>query len=699
MALKGRNALAGETSPYLLQHADNPVEWYPWSEEALEKARAEEKPILLSVGYSACHWCHVMAHESFEDDATAQIMNQHFVNIKVDREERPDLDKIYQTAHQLLTQRAGGWPLTMFLTADDHAPFYGGTYFPKERRFGMPAFREILQWVAQAHRERRADIRQQNDSLVQAMHGTEPVAEHEQVINPQPLDEAYHALQSSFDERFGGFGGAPKFPHPTNLERLLRHYAATAAAGEADPRALEMAVASLTHMGNGGIYDHLGGGFCRYSVDQFWMIPHFEKMLYDNGPLLTLYAEAWQLTGDPLFRQIARRTEEWVMREMQAPEGGYYSSLDADSEGEEGKFYVWTPDEAKAHLEEDEYRALAARYGLEGEPNFEGKAWHLHTFKDWTEVASDLGANEDRCRKLVSSAQGKLYEVRSGRIWPGRDEKVLASWNALMIKGMATAARIFGDADCLDSAERALDFVRSRLWRDGRLRVTYKDGQAKYAAYLDDHAFILDALLCLLQCRWRSEDLSFAVEIADLMLARFQDEANGGFFFTADDHESLFHRPKPMVDDALPSGNGIAAYALARLGHLLGETRYLDAVERTLRAGWNGLQRYPHAHNALLLAVEEYLDPPQIIVLRGEGAELERWRTRCLKKYAPRRVCFAIAANETDLPGLLGERAPRGSIVAYVCEGRVCSAPVSDYEALESALAPLEVQTSGATAG
>ena len=316
MALKGRNALAGETSPYLLQHADNPVEWYPWSEEALEKARAEEKPILLSVGYSACHWCHVMAHESFEDDATAQIMNQHFVNIKVDREERPDLDKIYQTAHQLLTQRAGGWPLTMFLTADDRAPFYGGTYFPKERRFGMPAFREILQWVAQAHRERRADIRQQNDSLVQAMHGTEPVAEREQVINPQPLDEAYHALQSSFDERFGGFGGAPKFPHPTNLERLLRHYAATAAAGEADPRALGMAVASLTHMGNGGIYDHLGGGFCRYSVDQFWMIPHFEKMLYDNGPLLTLYAEAWQLTGDPLFRQIARRTAEWVMREM-----------------------------------------------------------------------------------------------------------------------------------------------------------------------------------------------------------------------------------------------------------------------------------------------------------------------------------------------------------------------------------------------
>jgi len=684
------NALGGETSPYLLQHADNPVQWYPWSDDALNKARAEKKPILLSVGYSACHWCHVMAHESFEDDETARIMNERFVNIKVDREERPDLDKIYQTAHQLLTQRAGGWPLTMFLTSDDHAPFYAGTYFPKDQRYGMPAFKEILQWVAKVHQEKIADIRQQNESLVRAMRSTEPAPDRESEINRDPLDEAYRALQSSFDERFGGFGGAPKFPHPTNLERLLRHFVATFIGGEADVKALQMAGNSLVRMAQGGIYDHLGGGFCRYSVDQFWMIPHFEKMLYDNGPLLTLYAEARQLTGEPMFEIVARETADWVIREMQSPEGGYYSTLDADSEGKEGKFYVWTPDEVKSLLEEDEFLAFAARYGLDGEPNFEGEAWHLHTFKDWAQVAADAGVDEDRARELVASAKPKLLEVRSNRVWPGRDEKILTAWNGLMIKGMSTAARVLEDARYLESVERALDFVRSNLWRDGRLLATYKDGRARHPAYLDDHAFLIDALLNLLQCRWRAEDLAFAVDLADVLLAHFSDEENGGFFFTANDHETLFHRPKPMTDDALPAGNGIAAFAFGRLGHLLGEIRYLDAAEKTIRAGWRSITQFPHAHNALLLAVEEYLDPPQTIVLRGSGDELSRWHARCLERHAPRRLCVAIPDDEQALPGLLRQRTPRDGVVAYVCEGHVCGAPISTFDELEAALRPLE---------
>ncbi len=685
------NALAKETSPYLLQHANNPVRWYPWSETALKKARDEDKPILLSVGYSACHWCHVMAHESFEDPETAEIMNQHFVNIKVDREERPDLDKIYQTAHQLLTQRPGGWPLTMFLAPDNHTPFFGGTYFPKDRRYGMRSFKEILKWVAEVHRERKTDISKQNVSLLEAMRSTEPEPSGAEIIR-QPLNQAFKSLKAAYDPRFGGFGGAPKFPHPTNIERLLRHFAATVSAGEAETEAVQMAANSLMMMAHGGLYDHLGGGFCRYSVDQFWMIPHFEKMLYDNGPLLTLYSEAWQLCGEPFFEQVARETAAWVIREMQSPEGGYYSTLDADSEGEEGKFYVWTPDEVKALLDEDEHRAFSARYGLDGEPNFEGKAWHLHTFKDWAQVAEAAGVDEARARELVSSAKPKLFQVRSKRVWPARDEKILTSWNGLMVKGMATAARVFGDDAYLDSAERALEFLRSKLWRDGRLWVSYKDGRAKYAAYLDDYAFLLDALLCLLQCRWRSQDLSFATELADLVLAHFEDKAGGGFFFTADDSEALFHRTKPMSDDALPAGNGIAAYALGRLGHLLGETRYLDAAASAIRAGWQGLERMPHAHNALLLAVEEHLDPPQTVVIRGQGKTLERWQARCLSAYAPRRFSVAIPSSERSLPGMLKQRAAREDIVAYACEGHVCKAPVTEFEGLEAALKPLEAQ-------
>ena len=716
------NALANETSPYLLQHADNPVDWQPWGPEALGRARREDKPILLSVGYSACHWCHVMAHESFEDEDTARLMNELYVNIKVDREERPDIDKIYQTAHQLLARRTGGWPLTVMLTPDDHVPFFAGTYFPDAARHGLPSFRQVLSGVERLYRERRDDIRRQNASLVEALASLDPGTDVNAGADGAPptraaLDAARAALMQSYDARHGGFGDAPKFPHPTNLERLMRDYAARPASADG---AAGLAAATFTFrkMCGGGLYDHVGGGFCRYSVDAEWMIPHFEKMLYDNGPLLSVAAELHQITADPAFARVARETAAWVMREMQSPEGGYYSTLDADSEGVEGKFYVWTPDEVRGLVADDEYAALASRFGLDRPPNFEGSHWHLHAFREISDVARATGATgatgvtgatgatsatgvtgatgiteatEAETAERIDRALAALFEARSGRVRPGRDEKVLTSWNGLMIKGMATAGRVLGAPELVASAERAVDFIRTTMWRGGRLHATYKAGRARFNGYLDDYACLADGLLALLASRWRARDLEFAVALADAMLAHFEDREHGGFFFTADDHERLIHRPKPMTDDSTPSGNGVAATVLGRLGHLLGDTRYLGAAERVLHAAREGLDRFPHAHTTLLVALEEYLDPPEIVVIRGGPGALETWRARATAGYAPRRVVIAIPDDAADLPALLAERTPRGSPVAYVCEGHVCDAPVTEFGAFHARLAAGEV--------
>ncbi|UCE90246.1 MAG: thioredoxin domain-containing protein [Pseudomonadota bacterium] len=689
------NRLADETSPYLLQHAHNPVDWYPWGEEALQRAREEGRLILLSIGYSACHWCHVMAHESFEDAATAAVMNELYVNIKVDREERPDLDRIYQSAHHLLNQRGGGWPLTVILTPDEHIPFFAGTYFPKERKYGMPSFTELLQRVHDFYGEHRDEIEKQNASLLQALDGMDgPHAVDAASINAVPLDQARRQLEGEYDNQYAGFGKAPKFPHPTNLERLLRHWAATASGEAPDKRALDMARVTLHAMASGGIYDQLGGGFCRYSVDEQWMIPHFEKMLYDNGPLLTLYAQAYGATGEAALGRVAVETGEWVMREMQSPEGGYYSTLDADSEGEEGKFYVWSPDAARAVLDKDEYTVAARIYGLDRPANFEGH-WHLHVFEALDSVANDLSLEPGQAQQLLASARRKLLEAREARVHPGRDEKILTSWNGLMITGMAAAGRHLGRTDFIDSAQRAVDFIRATLYRDGRLLATYKDGKAHLMAYLDDYAFMLQGLLELLQARWRDTDLQFAMELADTLLESFEDRERGGFYFTAHDHERLIHRPRPFMDEAIPSGNGIAAHTLARLGHLLGEMRYLEAAERTLKAAWHGISSYPHAHGALLLAVEEHLFPPQTIVMRGNIDTLQAWTARCNTDYAPRRMSFAIPPD-SELPGLLAERKPQGEAVAYVCTSMRCQAPITDLDGLETALRETTAHTGGA---
>ena len=670
------NRLARETSPYLLQHADNPVDWHPWGDAAFALAHESGKPVLLSVGYSACHWCHVMAHESFEDEAVAELMNELFVNIKVDREERPDVDKIYQSAHQLLMQRGGGWPLTMFLNAEDQRPFFGGTYFPKDPRHGLPGFPGLLTRVADYYRENGAAIRKQGDQLSDVMDRLIPeTAAAGQELNPAPIAKARKQLASTFDGDYGGFGGAPKFPHPTTIDRLLRTWRSSANNAEPDIDALFMATLTLTRMAEGGIYDHVGGGFCRYSVDRYWHIPHFEKMLYDNGPLLAIYAQAFLATGEKLFGDTASETANWVLADMRSAEGGFYSSRDADSEGEEGKYYVWTPDEVAELLEPEQYALFARKFGLDNDANFEGK-WHLSV----REAVADPDS-------VIERAKSTLLAQRDKRIAPGLDDKQLTSWNALAIRGLAIAGRSFDRPDLIDAAAGASTVIRDKLMVNGRLLASYKDGEARFPAYLDDHAFLIDALLEVLQSRWDNSHLEFAAELADLLLEHFEDKKAGGFFFTADDHETLMHRPKPLADEAMPSGNGIAAFALQRLGHLLGEQRYVDAAERTLRSAWQAMDKYPHGHVTLLSALEEYLDPPEIIVIRGESKEIARWRDSAAKLYSPARLVFAIDENEANLPGLLAERkSVPGEAVAYRCVGTHCELPVTSWEALAALL-------------
>jgi uncharacterized protein YyaL (SSP411 family) len=655
------NRLSRETSPYLQQHAANPVDWYSWGEEALARARAEDKPILLSVGYSACHWCHVMAHESFEDPQVAATMNRLFINVKVDREERPDLDQIYQAAHQMLAQRPGGWPLTMFLSPDG-TPFFGGTYFPHTARYGMPAFAELCERIGALWRERRADIEAQNAELAQALARTNPRRSGERAaFSSEAIQALTDTLRASFDAVHGGFGGAPKFPHPTDLELCLRR------------RELEIARVTLLRMCEGGIYDQLGGGFCRYSTDAHWTIPHFEKMLYDNGPLLGLLADAWVLTREEPFARCAHETAGWIVREMQSSEGGYYSSLDADSEHEEGRFYVWSRDEVRDLLSTQEYEAIARHYGLDGPANFENRLWHLRV----TAPVEDEAA--------LAQARAKLFQAREKRVRPGRDEKILVSWNALAMRGMAHAGRVFGRPDWIESARRALQFVRGAMWRDGRLHATYKDGRAHLAAYLDDYAFLLAAVLELVQDRYSSDELVFARGLADVLLEQFEDPAEGGFFFTAREHEALIHRPKSGHDHATPAGNAIAAWSLQRLAALVADDRYARAAERTLELFYPQMRAQPAGCAAMAIALEEHLEPPRTLILRGKAQALPAWQHALAQEFLPDLAVLAIA-DGMDAPAVLDKPARPEPVNAWLCRGVTCLAPVTDLVKLKKML-------------
>jgi uncharacterized protein YyaL (SSP411 family) len=674
------NHLIHETSPYLLQHADNPVDWHPWTPEVLQLAHEQNKPILLSIGYSACHWCHVMAHESFEDADVAAVMNEHFINIKVDREERPDLDQIYQNAHYLLARRSGGWPLTMFLSPDG-TPFYSGTYFPKQARYGLPGFPQLLLQLAQAYKEKRKELAAQSEQLISALAAWQPKPNSDETtFDASSLADAVQQLKQDCDRVNGGFGDAPKFLHPAELDLLLRQ-----AKKHQDDDARHVALFTLQQMALGGLYDQLGGGFCRYSVDASWDIPHFEKMLYDNGLLLGLYCDAWLNSRDPLFARIVEQTATWVMREMQSPQGGYYASLDADSEHEEGKFYVWQRNDIRDLLSEAEYAIVKPYYGLDSTPNFENHAWNLRVSRPLSEIAQSLELDQKQATKLLASAQAKLFTVREQRVRPGRDEKILGSWNGLMVAGMAKAARVFGRGDWQTSAQRAMDFVRDTLWQDGKLYATHKDGKTHLNAYLDDHAFLLDATLEAMQTAYRETDMQFAVQLAEALLTRFEDEENGGFYFTSHDHETLIQRNKSGQDNATPAGNGIAAQALLRLSELTGDTRYRDAAERCLRLFYPLMQQAASQCCSLNTALGELLQPPSLLVLCGDRKETAAWRAAVSEHYEPDLMVISLNGDEQDLPEVLA-KPQQASTTAWLCRGTQCLPPITSLAALKAEL-------------
>ena len=677
------NRLQSETSPYLLQHADNPVEWYPWGEQALTLAREQDKPILLSIGYSACHWCHVMAHESFEDVDVAAIMNAHFINIKVDREERPDIDQIYQTAHSMLSQKSGGWPLTVFLTPNQE-PYFTGTYFPKTPRYQLPGFADLIPRVAAFYHERKDDLAVQNGQLADALKRTIPVPASTLSASESTLRLAFTSLESSFDFENGGFGTAPKFPNPADITLLLHQAKVGNKAAEA------MALQMLSAMANGGIYDQIGGGFCRYSVDERWNIPHFEKMLYDNGQLLFLYCDGWQITRDGRYKQIVEETVAWLIREMRDKNGAFYSSLDADSldahgHSEEGAFYVWQPEEIKVLLTPEEFAVASSCFGFDRAANFEGVAWYpyLARLPEHDEII------------MLMNAQKKLFEAREKRIRSGRDDKILTSWNALAIKGLARAGRVFNRPDWVILAQNAVDFIHENMWLNDALLATCKnDGsgnaninyRAHLNAYLDDYAYLLDALIELLQIDYRAQDLGFTEDLAEALLENFEAE-DGGFYFTSHTHESLIHRPKQGYDNATPNGNGIAAVALQKLGHILGEPRYLQSTERTLKAFDSSMTNNPAACASLCHALSEFLTPPTMVIIVGEAKQMAIWRDAIQQHYYPHHLFFYLDENVKDLPSSLqrnvGLQKDSGANVnAWVCQGVVCSPCVNNLQQL-----------------
>ena len=587
------NRLADETSPYLLQHAHNPVDWHPWGEEALAKARAEDKPIFLSIGYSACHWCHVMAHESFEDEATAQLMNELFVNIKVDREERPDLDSIYMDAVQALTGQ-GGWPMSVWLTPAGQ-PFHGGTYFPKEPRYGMPSFQQVLRAAADAYRTRRDQVASQAQRLTDMLRRSTTLAADGGDLSTQLLAEALQQLRQYFDEEDGGFGDQPKFPQPMTLDFALTQYLRTD-----DLDALWMAELTLEKMAHGGIYDQLGGGFHRYSVDGIWLTPHFEKMLYDNAQLLRTYLHVWQITQRPLFRQVLDETIDYVLRELTAPTGGFYSTQDADSEGHEGKFFVWTPQEIEALLDPHSAAVFETYYGVSDRGNFEGKNI-LHVSRTPADVAQRFRSSQVEVEQLLASARPILWAARETRIKPGRDEKILTEWNGLMIHALAECGSVLGRADAPAAAEQAAEFILGQMTQpDGRLYRSHKDGRARFNAYLEDYAALSRGLIALYEATFDLRWLGEATQLTLIMFEQFHDGENGGFFQTGIDHETLVARRKDFVDNAIPSGNALAAETLLRLAVFLDKDDYRREAARILLMMKDAMVRQPNGFGRLL---------------------------------------------------------------------------------------------------
>jgi uncharacterized protein YyaL (SSP411 family) len=666
------NRLIHEASPYLLQHAHNPVEWYPWGEEAFERARREDKPLLVSIGYAACHWCHVMERESFEDPDTAALMNRDFVSIKVDREERPDVDAIYMDAVQAMTGR-GGWPLTAFLTPEGK-PFYAGTYFPNEDRHGLPSFRRILTAIAETWRERRDEVETQGQRLVEAISRPGLVAS-EEPLGDDVLSDAFLALRRAFDARWGGFGGAPKFPQPMTLEFLLRAHL------HEQPEALDMLMTTLDRMAAGGVYDQIGGGFHRYAVDERWHVPHFEKMLYDNAQLLRLYTRAWQVTRRETYRRVALETAAYLLREMRQPEGGFSSSQDADSEGFEGAFFVWAYDDLAALVGP----AVAAAFGAIPGGNWEGGTnvlWRPHPFEA---VAAEMDVEDERLRADVDDARGRLFEERERRPRPATDDKVLAAWNGLAIAGLAEAGRVFEVDAYVDAATDAAAFVLSALRDDeGRLLRSWRAGRPGPRGFADDHALLADGLLTLFETTFELRWFTAARELCDELLRSFVDVEGGGFFQTAADARSLVIRPKELFDNAVPSGNSAAADVLLRMARLTGAPGYEDAAATALGVVRGAMAEAPTGFGLALCALDAYLSPSREIAIVGDPTSADTRalaRTVTAERFVPNHVLAVAAPGDAEaaerVPLLAGRSQLDGSPTAYVCERFACNLPVT----------------------
>ncbi|HWF51305.1 MAG TPA: thioredoxin domain-containing protein [Solirubrobacteraceae bacterium] len=652
------NRLANETSPYLLQHRNNPVDWHPWGEEALAKARAEDRPLLVSIGYSACHWCHVMERESFEDPEIAALMNEHFVCIKVDREERPDVDAIYMDAVQSMTGH-GGWPLNAFITPEQ-IPFYAGTYFPPEPRQGMPSWRMVLLGVADAWDKQREGIREQSDQVVRALQATARLQPSNDPISEAPLDEAVVSLKPAYDQRNGGFGDAPKFPPASTIELLLSR-------GER-----EMSLGTLRAMAAGGIYDQVGGGFARYTVDATWTTPHFEKMLYDNALLARAYLHGWQVSGEERLRTVCCETLDWALREMRGAEGGFCSALDADSEGVEGKFYVWTLEELREALGSDLAEPAIAYFGASERGNFEG-----------ANILEGRGPEPSALPEI----RRVLYEARSGRVRPGLDDKRLTAWNALVISALADAGAVLDRDDYRRAAVAGAEFILRDLRDDeGRLLRTWKDGQGRLRAYLEDHAFFLEALLTLYEATFDARWYHEAVALADEMIGHFADSAQGGFFTTADDHERLAARRKDIDDAPIPSGNSAAAFGLLRLALLSGEHEYERHAVGVLRLLYPIAVKHPHGFAHLLRAADFYLAPVKEVAIVGSGDGAEALVRVIREGFRPHLVLAAAPSGSDGVPLLDGRDPVDGEAAAYVCEHFTCQAPVLTAADLAAAL-------------
>ncbi|NCF62062.1 MAG: DUF255 domain-containing protein [Gammaproteobacteria bacterium] len=679
------NKLGNESSLYLRQHAENPVDWHPWHAAVLDQAREQHRPILLSIGYSACHWCHVMAHESFEDEATAALMNRLFVNIKVDREERPDLDRIYQLAHQLMTGRGGGWPLTVFLEPSELVPFFAGTYFPVERRFGMPAFREVLLTLHKWYEENQDEVREQNGKISEALKSIHsPAGDSGQIPD---LDFAQRVLQKSarqihsrHDSVNGGFGGAPKFPQAPLLNAVA--CLASIETGDSLDSSLRF---TLQRMALGGLRDHLDGGFFRYCVDDKWTIPHFEKMLYDNAMLLPIFAEGAKRWDEPLLKEAACGIAGWLESVMKQGTGGYSASIDADAGGEEGGFHVWTRQQVTELLDESSLQPFLRSYGMDQAPNFEGHAWHLVQQMTMADLAGELNSDTVSVTNRLAKARAVLQEAREKRIHPTLDDKRLTSWNALLAEGYVRAGRALRRDDWLDCAEAIFRFIMSDLWVNNGLKAVFNAGEARFEAYLDDYAWTLSALTLFLQSRWDGKWLEFAIRIADELLARFEDRENGGFFFSDECVDVPITRSMIYQDDATPAGAATAITALNRLGHLLGEPLYLKAAERCMSRAMSQLEESPLAFASLLCALQTSVKPPLHVIISGTDSSQQMIFKHWLDDH-DQVDCYLIGPPDESLPGILQAYHTTEPVTAWLCRGVQCLPPVHSLGELEQQL-------------